>query len=50
MESLMLLLVALGCVYYEYRSARSRRLMTEWNKIYELNQIELGLISNVDRI
>ena len=50
MENLMLMMVLLVCVYYECKSARTKKIMNEWNEMYEQNQIELGMISKVDRI
>ncbi len=50
MENIMLIMALLVCVYFEYKSMRSRKITTEWNNLYEQNQIELGLISEIDRI
>ena len=50
MESIMLIMVLLICVYYEYKSARSSKLINDWNELYKQNQIELGCISEINRI
>jgi len=50
MESIMLVMVLLACVYFEYKSARSNKILNDWDRLYEQNQIELGCISEIDRI